>query len=259
KQLTHATLTDGTREALSIIESPGLCQTNPDGTRLRFPRSIFRRQDTNGNTYPGNGNRPFELVLRKMKEGTVSPCLVAEELEELLTEKTDKGQRILRNVAATSYADVQSKAQAELDRVLGDRLPAFTDRQHLPYIDCICYELLRWNPVTPLGIAHYVSEEDEYRGYRIPRGTTVLPNTWAILHDPFDPDRFENMEEHAKKDINSIPDAAFGYGRRRSEYALVADDRGNTIESTVEYTSGLLSIKPRSSTAKDLIMHTQPL
>ena len=46
-------------------------------------------------------------------------------------------------------------------------------------------KLLRWNPVTPLGLAHYVSQDDEYQGYRIPKGTTVLPNVWAILHDPY--------------------------------------------------------------------------
>ncbi len=32
--------------------------------------------------------------------------------------------------------------------------------------------------VTPLGIARKVIEDDEYKGYRIPKGTTVLPNVW---------------------------------------------------------------------------------
>lgn len=32
--------------------------------------------------------------------------------------------------------------------------------------------------VTPIGIARSVTEDDEYRGYRIPKGTTVLPNIW---------------------------------------------------------------------------------
>jgi cytochrome P450 len=77
------------------------------------------------------------------------------------------------------FPDVQKKAQDELDRVLGDnRLPSFADKSTLPYISCIVWECLRWNPVAPMGLAHYVTEDDEYNGYRIPKGSTVLPNIW---------------------------------------------------------------------------------
>lgn len=54
-------------------------------------------------------------------------------------------------LAMTLFPDVQKTAQAELDRVVGDRLPSFGDRAHLPYIDALVKETLRWNPVTPLG------------------------------------------------------------------------------------------------------------
>jgi cytochrome P450 len=77
------------------------------------------------------------------------------------------------------YPEVQKRAQKELDDVLAmDRLPTFVDRSELPYIDCITWECLRWNPVLPMGLAHYVSDNDEYNGYFIPRGTSVLPNVW---------------------------------------------------------------------------------
>lgn len=96
------------------------------------------------------------------------------------------------------YPEVQAKAQAEMDHVIGrDRLPTLGDRKDLPYVDCIVWECLRWNPgtlhmhgilaanlhvftllVTPIGIARRVMEDDEYRGFRIPKGTTVLPNVW---------------------------------------------------------------------------------
>ena len=50
------------------------------------------------------------------------------------------------------YPDVQSKAQAELDTVVGTgRLPEFEDRQSLPYIEAIMMETLRWRPAVPLG------------------------------------------------------------------------------------------------------------
>lgn len=56
--------------------------------------------------------------------------------------------------------DVQRKAQAELDSVVGERLPEFTDREHLPYINAICKEVHRWHPITPLGFAHAVTQDD---------------------------------------------------------------------------------------------------
>lgn len=50
------------------------------------------------------------------------------------------------------YPEIQSKGQAEIDGVIGkDRLPSFTDRDSLPYVNAIVKEVLRWNPAVPLG------------------------------------------------------------------------------------------------------------
>ncbi len=49
--------------------------------------------------------------------------------------------------------EVQKKAQAELDSVLGgDRLPSFDDQEDLPYINALCKELVRFHPVAPIGM-----------------------------------------------------------------------------------------------------------
>jgi cytochrome P450 len=43
------------------------------------------------------------------------------------------------------YPEVQKKAQAEIDSVVGkDRLPDFDDRESLPYVSAILKEVLRW-------------------------------------------------------------------------------------------------------------------
>lgn len=74
------------------------------------------------------------------------------------------------------YPEVQKKAQEELDRVVGpDRLPEFDDYEHLVYIQATMLESIRWIPVTPLGVPHSNICDDEYRGYHIPKGTTILP------------------------------------------------------------------------------------
>ncbi len=51
------------------------------------------------------------------------------------------------------YPEVQAKAQAEIDAVVGHtRLPNFDDRAQLPYINAVVLEALRWNPVVPMGM-----------------------------------------------------------------------------------------------------------
>lgn len=74
------------------------------------------------------------------------------------------------------YADVQRKAQEELDRVVGrKRLPDFDDYNELLYIKAILLETTRWMVVVPLSLPHRVIRDDEYNGYIIPKGTVVNP------------------------------------------------------------------------------------
>jgi cytochrome P450 len=60
-------------------------------------------------------------------------------------------------LAMTLNPSIQTRAQAELDAVIGStddtnmRLPTFTDRERLPYVNAIVKEVLRWNPSVPLG------------------------------------------------------------------------------------------------------------
>ena len=65
-------------------------------------------------------------------------------------------------LALVLFPQVQRRAQAELDVVIGrDRLPTFDDRPHLPYIEAICKELMRWRMALPIGTYHsfYLSRE----------------------------------------------------------------------------------------------------
>jgi len=54
-------------------------------------------------------------------------------------------------MAMALYPEVQKKAQNELDKVIGNRLPEFNDRPNLSYINAMMKEALRWQPVVPLG------------------------------------------------------------------------------------------------------------
>ena len=117
---------------------------------------------------------------------------------------------------------VMEKAQEELDRVVGkDRLPDFSDRDKLPYINAVVKETLRWNPPIPVGVSNRVTKDDVYQGYFIPAGATIMQNIWAVCRDPsvysdpetFNPDRFLKDGEINPQVLNP-EDRVFGTGRR---------------------------------------------
>lgn len=54
----------------------------------------------------------------------------------------------------TLFPDIQTKAQEEIDRVVGnDRLPLLADRNSLPYLSALQSEIYRWGPVGPTGLS----------------------------------------------------------------------------------------------------------
>ena len=83
-------------------------------------------------------------------------------------------------LAMRLHPEIQAKAQAQVDAVVGrDRLPVFADRPNLPYVEAVLMEVLRWNPIVPV-VPHCLTEDDEYRGYFMPKGTMVIGNSWWV-------------------------------------------------------------------------------
>ncbi|KAI0754718.1 CyP450 monooxygenase [Daedaleopsis nitida] len=125
-------------------------------------------------------------------------------------------------LAMSLELEVQRKAQAELDAVVGpSRLPQHSDQAALPYISAIVKETLRWQTVLPIGVPHLTIEDIEYDGYHIPARTVLVPNTWACLNDPVlypDPERFypERFIDDGRINPEVVDPAQFmfGYGRR---------------------------------------------
>ncbi|PPQ88179.1 hypothetical protein CVT25_005144 [Psilocybe cyanescens] len=183
---------------------------------------------------------------------------------------------------------VQAQAQAEIDSVIGkDRLPSIADKPELPYIRSILAETYRWSPAAPLGIPHAVTQDDVYDGYDIPKGATILPNVWGMLHDPeayprpmdFDPERYKGSDSEMLK----VTDLVFGFGRRvcpgihfaeGTLFAIIAttlatcdilpglDENGKEVLPTYSYTPGTLTtpepftlrLRPRSAGSLALLV-----
>ncbi|KAJ7069436.1 cytochrome P450 [Mycena amicta] len=244
---------------------------------------------------------PFIQTQKNIALGTASKSFTSLNLQNLNANGKDKHnvnnpedrESVIRNTAANVYAGgadttvsalgwfvfgmlsnpaAQAKAQAELDAVLGHgNLPTFDDQTvaALPYVNALVKEVLRWRNVTPIGVPHYVNVEDEYRGYRVPAGSIVIGNVWALLHDKdvypnpnfFNPDRFMH-DGKLDTGIRDPDTVAFGFGRRICPGKHLAtailwmtiasilatftieksvDEQGKVIEPTYEYFAGIVS------------------
>ncbi|KAJ7467799.1 cytochrome P450 [Mycena galericulata] len=260
--------------------------------------------------------KPFAQAKRSIAAGIAVPSFVSESLrslDEYEPEMKAYHEKIVKETAGTMYIagadttvsvfatfilgmlanpEAQKAAQREIDALIGDtRLPNFQDEPALPYLSAIVKEALRWENVTPIAIPHFLPIEDEYRGYRLPAGSVVIPNVWALLHnettypDPyaFKPDRFL-LNGKLNPAVKS-PEAAFGFGRRvcpgrhlasSSLFITIASilatfnitksiaEDGKEIEPSYDYAPGLVcqplpfrcSIKPRSRRSVELIQAT---
>jgi len=95
------------------------------------------------------------------------------------------------------HPDVLRRVQAEVDEVLGGRLPTEGDVSKLSYTERVIKEAMRlYPPAWVLG--REVAQTIELAGRTVPVGTQVMASQWILHRDPrwwprpeaFDPDRF---------------------------------------------------------------------
>ncbi|CAH1264340.1 CYP2U1 [Branchiostoma lanceolatum] len=118
------------------------------------------------------------------------------------------------------HPDIQGKVQQEIDSVMGpNQEPSMVHRSQMPYTEATLTEVLRLAPVAPLTIPHGTSNDTVFRGYNIPKETSVTVNIWSVHRDPnlwpgpdkFDPTRFlDDSGKYVRRD-EVIP---FSIGRR---------------------------------------------
>ncbi|KAH9937587.1 cytochrome P450 [Fomitopsis serialis] len=295
----------------SVATAPGtyLADVFPILTKIPswLPGAGWKRQ---AQTWRAFFTTMRELPLKHSKlhlqAGTLEPCFVSEyleqnddpEYEDLIADAatslyaggadTSTGAVLALFLAMMCYPEKQKRAQDEIDNVIGnDRLPCVADLDRLPYLKALCWEVLRWHAITPVGIPHNLTEDDEHAGFFIPKGTTVFPNIWAMLHDrglysnpeEFNPDRFvPSGSSEPEYDPRQI---CFGFGRRKCpglqlagmSLSLVAAMTlsvfniskpvvdGKVVEPSMQFSGKLVShpcpfecdIRPRSAKAAALL------
>ncbi|KAF5334568.1 hypothetical protein D9758_015782 [Tetrapyrgos nigripes] len=242
-------------------------------------------------------DEPFQRVKRDMAEGgagsssIVSRYLDSISIHEMTAEERSKAEKLIRDLGGSVYVggadttvssfasffrhmvrnpQIQRKAQAELDRVLGiGQLPEFKDEASLPYITAILRETLRDSTVTPFACPHRSTNDDVYRGWYVPKGSVILPSVWALAHDPkvypdpfqFVPERFLTPSGALNPQVTDPMTFTFGFGRRicparfmgwSSMWITIAsvlavfdilpclDEKGEEIIPTLEYKNGIV-------------------
>ncbi|KAF9524343.1 cytochrome P450 [Crepidotus variabilis] len=235
---------------------------------------------------------PYAEAKKNIAEGTCPPCFTSMCFEKMNSGTSDDAYRedIIQGAAGTMYAagsdttisgvascilgllerpDVFKQARADLDRVVKKgHLPDFDDEASLPFITAIVKEVLRWRDIVPIAVPRYLENDDQYKGYRLPAGSIVIPNAWAMLHDEsVYPEPFEFKPERFMKDGKINPEtrdpahACWGFGRRICPGRYVGfaalwvsiasiihvfdiekerDEQGKPLELSHEYVSGIV-------------------
>lgn len=117
---------------------------------------------------------------------------------------------------------VQKKVQQEIETVVGNsRSVSLTDRPNMPYTEATTIEIFRKSSIVVTGVMHTAMTDAKFLGYDIPKDAWIMPNIYAIHHDPeiwdepyeFRPERFLSADEKTVKRNDNM--LAFSLGTRR--------------------------------------------
>lgn len=126
------------------------------------------------------------------------------------------------------FPEAQAQAQKELDEVVGSgELPSAKHFKDLPYVRGTMKETLRWMPIAINGaVPHATINSDEFNGYHIPQGASIILAVWAASNDEtyfpqprlFDPMRHNQtstiFESSHTSEVPERGQYTFGAGRR---------------------------------------------
>ncbi|EPT04818.1 hypothetical protein FOMPIDRAFT_1112479 [Fomitopsis schrenkii] len=266
--------------------------------------------------------KPYAYVKERMRDGTALPCFcttLLEELQERSREEKKEAEQIdpqrdfdIRWTANSMYSasidttmtvvshfilamilhpEVLARVQEEIDTVVGSgRLPTFSDRASLPYLESVMSETLRWGVPVPLALPHRLMEDDTYNGYHIPKGTLVFGNVWNMVRNPelypdpeaFHPERFLVPADELTAKRRDPRNYVFGFGRRRCpglhlieqslwivmacmvatlDISKAIDDNGDVIEPKISFDNSVFrtpspfkcDLRPRSEQSLKII------
>uniref|UniRef100_A0A915DCI0 Cytochrome P450 n=1 Tax=Ditylenchus dipsaci TaxID=166011 RepID=A0A915DCI0_9BILA len=86
------------------------------------------------------------------------------------------------------FPEVQTKMQQELDRVIGDnedgsKRICLADKVKLPYTNAVIHETQRFCNLLPMNLLHRTTKDVECGGFKIAKGTKIVPVISSVLYD----------------------------------------------------------------------------
>ncbi|CAI9553572.1 unnamed protein product [Staurois parvus] len=114
------------------------------------------------------------------------------------------------------YPEIQKKVQKEIEKVIGTSQPKLEHRKHMPYTDAVVCEVQRFGDIAPTNLPRETTCDITFRGYSIPKGTTIIPLLSSILRDKayfakpdeFYPEHFLDADGKFKRNDAFIPFSA---------------------------------------------------
>ncbi|CAJ0933571.1 unnamed protein product [Ranitomeya imitator] len=90
------------------------------------------------------------------------------------------------------YPEIQKKVQREIEKVIGLSEPKVSHRKDMPYTDAVIHEIQRFGNIVPNNLPHATTQDVNFRGFFLPKGTHVMPLLTSVLYDK---DHFIKAEE----------------------------------------------------------------
>ncbi|KAM4042284.1 cytochrome P450 2C5-like isoform 2-T2 [Anomaloglossus baeobatrachus] len=90
------------------------------------------------------------------------------------------------------YPEIQKKVQSEIEKVIGSAEPQVSHRKDMPYTDAVIHEIQRFGNIVPSNLPHATTQDVNFRGYLLPKGTHVIPLLTSVLYDK---DHFVKADE----------------------------------------------------------------
>jgi cytochrome P450 len=176
---------------------------------------------------PGDGDDLLTMLINARDADTGEPMeddLLRDEARGLLMaghETSSAGLTWAYHLLAHN-PEVKARMHAEIDEVLGDRLPGLDDLPKLRWTDAIFSEVMRLYPPVWTTVRRTLDEYDAL-GYLIPPTSFVMISPWVVHHDPQwwpEPERLAPQRWIAAEDGDDDPLSghALAAGRPRMTY-----------------------------------------
>ena len=99
--------------------------------------------------------------------------------------ETTSGTMEWAMVELLSNPSVMSTLKDELNEVVGGGNKfQEADIDKLKYLQAVVNETLRLHPPIPLLVPRKATQDSNFMGYNVPKGTQLFVNVWAIGRDP---------------------------------------------------------------------------